>query len=135
MRVSTKPAPAPDYQGALLKVKSEVMSNLGMKFDTIASMGRINEEDQAQMSHDEFLQLRLNAIEYSKLRQLDEALHRLSEGDYGICLACEEPIPPRRLQVIPWAKYCVHCQDLVGNTESQEEDPSAIFAHFALRTH
>ncbi len=29
---------------------------------------------------------------------------------FGLCEECEEPIPPRRLEVMPWAVYCVRCQ-------------------------
>ena len=135
MKISTKPLtePFPDYLAALLKMKSEVMSNLGIKFDTIASMGRVNEEDQAQLSHDEFLQLRLNSLEYNKLRQLNEALARLNDGEYGVCPACEGPIPARRLEIIPWARYCVHCQEQIGNADVHEEAATSIFAHFASR--
>ncbi len=132
MRKSTQlVTAASDYKAALLEMKSEVMANLGIKFDTIASFGRVNEEDQAQISHDEFLQLRLNSLEYSKLRLVDAALARLSEGEYGICQGCDEPIHPRRLEVIPYAKYCVKCQDRMGQLEAQEDDPAAMFAHFA----
>ena len=120
-----------DYRTALLKIKSEAMANLGVKFDTIASMGRVNEEDQAQLSQDEFLQLRLNSIDYNKLRQVDAALVRLKDSEYGVCLACEESIPARRLQVIPWAKYCVKCQDRIGNGDVSDEDPAKLFAHFS----
>lgn len=134
MKTSTKPkaVAAPDYRAALLRTKSEVMANLGVKFDTVASMGRVNEEDQAQFSHDEFLQLRLNSLDFDKLRQVDAALGRLGEGDYGVCLACEERMPDRRLQAIPWAKYCVGCQERIGNGVSHDEDPASLFAHFAV---
>ena len=133
MKASTKPKAeaVPDYRAALLNMKSEVMENLGVKFDNIASVGRVNEEDQAQLSHDEFLQLRLNSLDYDKLRQVDAALDRIADGEYGICLACEEKIAPRRLQVLPYAKYCVGCQERIGNGDQYEEDPASIFAHFA----
>ena len=133
MKTSIKPRAATleDHHTALLKMKSAVLLNLGIKFDTIASMGRINEEDQAQYSNDEYLQLRLNALEYRKLRQLEAALDRLHNGDYGSCLGCEESIPPRRLEIIPWARYCVHCQDLIANAETEEEAPSPLSATFA----
>lgn len=135
MKASTKPqaVAAPDYRAVLLKLKSEVMSNLGVKFDIIASLGRVNEEDQAQLSHDEFLQLRLNALDYDKLRQVDEALERLKDGEYGICLACEDKISPRRLLAIPWASYCVVCQERIGNSTPHDENPASLFAHFASR--
>ena len=133
MKAFSKPraVAAPDFRAALLKMKSEAMANPGIKFDTIASMGRVNEEDQAQLSHDEFLKLKLNALDYHKLRQVDEALERLNGGEYGICLECEEQIAPRRLQAIPWASYCVRCQERIGNGDRHDEDAVSLFAHFA----
>jgi DnaK suppressor protein len=132
MRKSTQATSAkPDYRAALLAMKSEVMSNLGIKVDAIASCARVNEEDQAQLSHDEFLQLRLNSLDYEKLRLVDAALARLYDGEYGVCAGCEEPIPGRRLEVIPWAEYCVSCQETAGQRETQEEAPAARYAHFA----
>ena len=46
-----------------------------------------------------------------RLRDVESALHRLAEGDYGICTDCDEPIPVRRLTAIPWASRCVGCQE------------------------
>ena len=65
--------------------------------------------------------LRLNNLEYKKLRLLNVALDRLREGEYGICTRCDQPIPPRRLQVLPWAKYCVPCQEHITLHEAEEE--------------
>jgi DnaK suppressor protein len=44
------------------------------------------------------------------LREVEAARKRLRNGVYGICLRCEEEIAPKRLQVIPWAAYCISCQ-------------------------
>jgi DnaK suppressor protein len=46
-----------------------------------------------------------------KLRYLDEALTRLEDGRYGICLGCRLPIPIERLRAVPFAAYCVDCQE------------------------
>ena len=46
------------------------------------------------------------------LRLIDEALRRTETGDYGLCVNCGEPVPEKRLEAIPWARYCVRCQDL-----------------------
>jgi DnaK suppressor protein len=94
--------------------RAEVLAGLGAKFDTMARLGRVAEDDQAQISHDEFVSLRLNSLDYSQLRLIEEALDRLDSGDYGICLACEETIPPKRLRAVSWARYCVRCQDTIG---------------------
>ena len=112
----TEPArEAPEnYRQLLVDRRREVVSAMGGKFDTIAKMGRVAEDDQAQLSHDEFISLRLNSLDYDQLRLVEEALDRLDTGDYGICLACEEPIAAKRLRAVSWARYCVRCQDTVG---------------------
>ena len=99
------------YRRMLLDRKARVLSNLGAKFDTLAAMGRVAEEDQAQMSHDEFISLRLNSIDYQQLGLVEEALDRVKAGDYGRCLGCGDPIPAKRLRAVPWARYCVPCQE------------------------
>jgi DnaK suppressor protein len=105
------------YRKVLLEKKENVMAGLGIKFDTLAKMGRVAEEDQAQLSHDEFISLRLNSLDYVQLKLIEEALDRIEAGDYGICLSCEEPIPSKRLQALPWAKYCVSCQQSLSNLQ------------------
>src|SRR5437588_6309399 len=92
--------PNSGYEQMLLAKREQVMAGLGIKFDTIAKMGRVAEEDQAQMSHDEFVSLHLNSLDYGQLRLIEEALDRIHSGDYGVCLACEEPIPAKRLQAL-----------------------------------
>ncbi|MEP6534713.1 MAG: TraR/DksA family transcriptional regulator [Bryobacteraceae bacterium] len=108
------------YQLLLLNEKANVLASLGYKPGAGAGDGRLGEEDQAQVSNDEFVSLRLNNLEYEKLRLLNAALDRLREGEYGICTRCDQPIPPRRLQVLPWAKYCVPCQEHVSLYEGEE---------------
>lgn len=105
------------YRQSLLEKRTEVLSALGIKFDTIARMGRIAEEDQAQLTHDEFVSLRLNSLDYLQLRLVDEALDRMNSGDYGFCMGCEEPIPPKRLRALPWARYCIRCQETAAGQD------------------
>jgi len=115
------------YREMLMAKRHEVLAGLGIKFDTLARMGRVAEEDQAQITHDEFVSLRLNRLDYLQLRMIEEALDRLDSGDFGICQACEEPIPPKRLKALPWARYCVTCQDSIGmETEGDASAPHRL---------
>ena len=41
---------------------------------------------------------------------VDEALKRIDKQEYGKCLSCESPIVIARLEVLPFAQYCVNCQ-------------------------
>jgi DnaK suppressor protein len=108
------------YREMLLEKREEVMSGLGIKFDTLARMGRLAEEDQAQFSNDESVSLHLNTLDYAQLRLIEEAIDRLDAGDYGICLSCDEPIPAKRLRAVSWARYCVRCQEALGAGAERE---------------
>ncbi len=108
------------YREMLLEKRAQVLSGLGIKFDTLARMGRVAEEDQAQFSNEESVSLHLNILDYTQLRLIEEALDRLDSGDYGICLSCEEPIPPKRLRAVSWARYCVRCQETLGAGAERE---------------
>ncbi len=45
------------------------------------------------------------------LREVKAAMARIEDGSYGLCENCEEAIALRRLDAIPWTRYCVQCQD------------------------
>src|ERR1019366_9365701 len=64
-----------------------------------------------------------NGLDYLQLRLVDEALDRLDTGDYGICLGCDEPIAEKRLRALPWARYCVACQESVGMEMNAYREP------------
>jgi DnaK suppressor protein len=53
------------------------------------------------------------------LRRIAEALQRMADDpeQFGLCEECEEPIPPRRLELMPWALLCIDCQ---GRRERDE---------------
>jgi DnaK suppressor protein len=46
------------------------------------------------------------------LREVDSALGRCARGTFGACEGCHEEISPHRLRAIPWARYCLTCQEL-----------------------
>jgi len=50
------------------------------------------------------------AILLDELRQVERALRRIVTGEYEVCEACGDQIPPRRLQILPATSLCVGCQ-------------------------
>ena len=67
--------------------------------------------EETQLAADRELAIRTLNRESSRLRDVNAALQRIASGAYGICLHCEEPINPKRLDALPWAAYCVKCQE------------------------
>jgi DnaK suppressor protein len=53
----------------------------------------------------------LSENEGSMLRLIEAALKRLEAGKFGQCSHCEQPIEPPRLKALPWAIYCISCQE------------------------
>ena len=108
------------YRKVLLQQKAEFLVALGINFSHLAESSRDLGADPDQLLHEESVRLRLNRVLYSQLRQVEEALDRLDLGEYGRCLACGIPIVPKRLQAVPWAKYCLSCQEKVSSLYAAE---------------
>jgi DnaK suppressor protein len=49
------------------------------------------------------------------LCELRSALDRIVAGTFGLCLDCEEEISRKRLAAVPWAPYCIACQEAEDN--------------------
>ena len=42
---------------------------------------------------------------------IDAALARIADGTFGQCMVCEEEIGAKRLEALPWPRYCISCQE------------------------
>jgi DnaK suppressor protein len=73
-----------------------------------------DEGDLSQQHHEEWIFLNRNTIDMKLLREISDALVRIDQGTYGVCLECEEPISAKRLEALPWARYCVSCQEQIA---------------------
>ena len=73
--------------------------------------------DEVQLAGERELAIRNLDRESSMLRSVRSALGRIADGSYGICLHCEEEIKPKRLDAVPWTKYCIRCQEAADRHE------------------
>jgi DnaK suppressor protein len=78
--------------------------------------------DEVQLAGERELAIRNLDREANLLRHVRDALRRISDGSYGVCLHCEEDIKPKRLDAVPWAKYCIRCQEAADRQEFQGGD-------------
>lgn len=111
-----------DYRSALLTERARVTGGNQNDLEFLVIPGGIAVEDQAPLMHEQFVALRQHRIDRRKLRLIDAALARLDRGQFGICDECEEPIPAKRLKAVPWAAYCVPCQDRMEAVKDVEMD-------------
>lgn len=77
--------------------------------------------DLAVRNYSKNVMLAVSENESRQLSLVDEALIRVEDEEYGHCQNCEEAINPKRLAAIPWARYCLNCQELVEKGLLDEE--------------
>jgi len=63
--------------------------------------------------------------EFNQLRDARAALRRIQEGNFGICQECEEEIHPKRLAAVPWATFCLRCQEAADRNFDLEENQAS----------
>lgn len=100
----------------LLQKREEVIGGVMQIRASSQEMGQDGIQDMADEASNLYNQqilMSLNENQRKTLREVDEALDRIEEGTYGICDSCEKPIALKRLQIKPFAKYCVQCQDVI----------------------
>lgn len=77
--------------------------------------------DRANNSYNRELMFSISDSERLLLLQIEDALNRMNAGTYGRCTNCSNPIHPLRLEAVPWARFCIDCQELAekGLLESE----------------
>ena len=78
--------------------------------------------DMAANSYTKELLISMSANDRRLLGLIDEALKRVEAGEYGECVNCGEPVQEKRLDAVPWARYCLRCQDLQERGLLVEDD-------------
>ena len=76
-----------------------------------AEVGAPDIADRASSAFQREFSFFLSENEGKILRLVDEAIARLDNGRYGLCVHCEESIEEARLKAIPWARHCIACQE------------------------
>ncbi|MAF20843.1 MAG: hypothetical protein CMI55_04160 [Parcubacteria group bacterium] len=70
-------------------------------------------------------QSRLKCLEKC-LKKFDEAIGRVYDGTYGICISCQEEIPTERLRAVPFADRCVSCKNEKNSNASFNDRAHAV---------
>ena len=84
---------------------------------------RADGADEVEVSSSEAqeeIDISLIAIQTETIARIDEALTRLTHGDYGQCMACGESISHARLRALPFAVRCVACEEALEASRRQE---------------
>jgi len=129
------------FRELLLKKRQDLMRAYAIsKGDSQAELDNGTEDyvDYAVNSYAREFLLSLTEMDRKQLLLVEEALNRIDRGEFGYCQQCNEDINPKRLEVQPWARHCLPCQELeekgllpqfpfhVGDDEEPVDEPEDV---------
>jgi DnaK suppressor protein len=98
----------------LLLTKLEELSATRDKAETVVPGGggwQGDFADQANSDTEAALQIRLHQTDGRLLRAIEDALVRVKQGTYGVCVTCGHLISKARLIAVPWTHHCRNCKE------------------------
>jgi DnaK suppressor protein len=113
------------YKAMLEAKRTELSAGLRHRED-IAIEKTPDALDEVQLAGERELAIRNLDRESNLLRNVRGALIRVADGSYGVCMHCEEEIKPKRLEAVPWTKYCIRCQEAADRHEFEAESAESL---------
>lgn len=96
----------------LEEVGKSALYGKGQEDDSIKDLG-----DQAASAYNREFLFELGNGDRRLLKEVTIALKKIEEGSFGVCERCGEPIAEKRLEALPFARYCIGCQRAVEEEE------------------
>lgn len=112
---------------SILEAKHTALSGSLCSREEIAIEKAPDTLDAIQLAGERETAIRNLDRDTNMLRQIGQSLARIADGSYGICQRCEDEISPKRLQALPWAVYCITCQEKVDALEIPAYDTWNLF--------
>jgi DnaK suppressor protein len=100
------------FRSQLESIRSKLVgsfekSNQSVKESETGQIADIS--DDAARTYNRQLEGELGEQGWQKLKQVDIAIEKIVEKEYGICMKCESIIPEARLKVVPYTEFCTNC--------------------------
>jgi len=77
--------------------------------------------DRASSSYQKEFLFHQSSSERQTLQMVEAALNRIREGIFGECISCGNEINPKRLEAVPWTRYCIACQEKLEKGQLEQE--------------
>ena len=106
----------------LLEAKREDLLSASSFRDEIAIQVSADEIDRLQQQMSREVAIRTLDNTSRLLKRIQTALELLEDDLYGVCLRCDNLISEKRLKAIPWASYCVTCQEILDGESFFDDD-------------
>lgn len=104
---------------AVLRARAAELSHALSRREEISIEAAADAMDQTLLAAERDMEFENLDRGYRRLRQIQAALGRIHKGNYGQCLKCEAEILANRLHAVPWAAFCVGCQESVDRLQEK----------------
>ena len=97
----------------LLKMRENILNKAKKLKEDSYNLGTDGIQDMADAASNTYnadILMSISNNDLNLLKDIDNALDKISNGTYGICEECDEKINEKRLEVNPVARYCITCQ-------------------------
>ncbi|MDQ2713189.1 MAG: TraR/DksA family transcriptional regulator [Acidobacteriota bacterium] len=111
-----------DNYKKILATKRDELEHVVRNRDAITIEKSADALDEVQHASERELAIRNLDRESNLLRNVRSALRRIEDGSFGTCLHCEEEISPKRIAAVPWAPYCIQCQEQADRNQAAGEE-------------
>ena len=104
-----------DYYKDKLLQKQLSLMNMVQRTDGYSREKEPDSKDVADMAVESYTKefnFGKSSVDRHILQLIREALQRIDDESYGICVNCEKPIGPKRLEAVPWTRLCIECQGM-----------------------
>lgn len=92
-------------------LRAEVLKVIGWRETASNGGGAMDEIDQANELIEKEMGFLMSSNMINNLKEVEEALERIDRNEYGKCQHCGAEISSKRLDVLPFARFCVPCQE------------------------
>lgn len=97
----------------LIEERENILTKLSSNDLSVDDSETPDPVDLAVRNYSKNVMLAVSENESKQLLLINEALERIEDDEYGLCQNCESEINPKRLNAVPWARYCLDCQQLL----------------------
>ena len=98
------------FESRLKQLREEILKVIAGEDDDSGARDFMDEIDKAQNVIEQAMGSLMSSSQRSNLAKVEEALERIKKSAYGICEECGKEIPMKRLEALPFAQYCISCQ-------------------------
>jgi len=108
------------FKDILESRKKQILANISGVNDELEQLNSLelnDEGDHASVNNSSMVESKVVEQQKQELKEIDVALQKIADGEYGICAMCEDEIGFQRLKVKPHAIYCIDCRGIVEKSK------------------